>query len=182
MLFDPKTPPPGWTAASGLLERDQTVAGCLARLEEVRGSCAMRDCKRRCHVDLERLARTGFGALPIAQAQRFLKCQRLDSCGLVFHVAHKASLPLDALLGRSHVRIKISCGGCGFHRVTTPEALIRKIGGPGAGSGAGATDVDDIARQVKGPCKHCGKSAWRAQVLWPDPDAWAYRAMNRRTT
>jgi hypothetical protein len=176
MLFDPKTPPPGWTAASGLLERDQTVAGCLARLEEVRGTCAMRDCRRRCHVDLERLVRTGFAALPIAQAQRFLKCQRLDSCGLAFHVAGRAGLPLDALLGRAHVRVRICCGGCGFYRVTTPEALIRKIGG----ADAGAVDVDDIPRQVKGPCKHCGKTVWRAQVLWPDPDAWGYRAANRR--
>lgn len=120
-------PPPGWRVSDGTLRPDITVAGHLARLEEVKGVCHTRDCRRRCEVDLKRLCDRGFGALPITEAQRFLKCLRFDGCALDFHSEGRASLPLSALVGRSHVRIRIRCDACRFHRVTTPEALIAKL-------------------------------------------------------
>ncbi len=166
--------PAGWLACNGLLQPDTSVAGYLARGQEVTGVCGQRDCKRRCTVDLERLARRGFGALPLDQVKRFLRCQNLTGCGLDFREDHRAGLPLKALFGVSHVRIRVKCGGCGFFRVATPEALWRKV----------VTDKPDdspltseVAGRVKGPCKQCRKRDWQVDVLWPSANSeWLRRA------
>jgi hypothetical protein len=77
------------------------------------------------------------------------------------------------LVGRSHVRIRIRYEGCRFHRVTAPEALIAKL----TKGGVHGSDVlvSAVPSQVKGPCSQCGKTAWRADVLWPDPSAEGWR-------
>jgi hypothetical protein len=164
--FAPDDPPAGWIALDGLLEPDPTVAGYRARMQEVRGVCGQRDCKRRCEVDLERLVRRGFGALPVSTAQQMLKCHNLTGCGLDFHDDRRGGLPLRALFGRSHVRVRVKCSGCGFFRTATPEVLWRR-----ATAGKEPMDgllVSEVAAQIKGPCKQCGKSNWRVDVLWPN--------------
>ena len=162
-------PPAGWIALDGLLQPDPTVAGYLARMQEIRGVCGQRDCRRKCEVDLERLARRGFGALPVSAAQQMLKCQNLTGCGLDFHEDRRGGLPLRALFGRSHVHIRIKCDGCGFFRVATPEALWRRITkdkDPTYG-----LLVTEVAAQIKGPCSQCKKTNWRVDVLWPNRDS-----------
>jgi hypothetical protein len=159
-------PPPGWTAASGLLEPDPTVAGHLARMQELKGVCSRRDCRRRCHVDLERLAARGFGAIAVSAVQGLLRCHSLTGCGLEFHADPRTGLPLRALAGRSHVRIRIKCGACGFFRVILPETLIARLSAE-----APMPDglyISDIAGRIRGPCRQCRKTAWRVEVLWPD--------------
>ena len=166
-------PPPGWHVSGGLLQPDMTVAGHLARMEEVKGVCHTRDCRRRCEVDLKRLCDRGFGALEIGEAKRFLKCLRFDGCALDFHSSRRASLPLGALVGRSHVRVRVRCESCRFHRVTTPEAMIAKL----TKDGVHGSDVlvSAVPSHVKGPCGQCGKTVWRADVLWPDPQSEGWR-------
>jgi len=166
-------PPTGWIARDGLLQPDPTIAGYRARMQEVRGICGQRDCKRRCDVDLQRLTALGFGSLHIDTAKRFLKCDNLTGCGLDFHEDRRAGLPLKALFGRSHVSVRVKCGGCGFFRTATPEAVWRRIM-----AGKSPDDgllVGDIAAQIKGPCKQCGKSRWAADVLWPNPGSEGWR-------
>ena len=166
-------PPRGWHAFDGLLQPDLTVAGHLARGQEVKGICHLRDCRRRCHVDLERLAQRGFGALPVETAQRFLKCQNLAGCALEFHADPKASLPLRSLTGRSNVKIRIKCAGCGFLRVSAPETLITRL--------SAETPMPDglliseIAGRVRGPCRQCKKTSWRVDVLWISPKSEGFR-------
>jgi hypothetical protein len=166
-------PPAGWIALDGLLQPDPTVAGYRARMQEVRGICGQRDCKRRCEVDLERLVRRGFGALPVSAAQQMLKCHNLTGCGLDFHDDRRGGLPLRALFGRSHVRVRVKCDACSFFRVATPEAIYKR-----ATAGKEPMDgllVTEIAAQIKGPCSQCKKTNWRVDVLWPDPHSEGFR-------
>lgn len=165
--------PPGWTAASGLLEPDPSIAGFLARGEEVKGFCDQRDCRRRCHVDLERMVRRGFGALPVAQAKSFMRCNQLTGCGLDFHADRTAGLPLSTLLGRAHVRIRIKCDGCGFFRAARVETLIKRF----------TTDrlrgdtvlTSEVRSKITGPCRTCRTSSWRVDILWPNVESLGYR-------
>jgi len=166
-------PPPGWLALDGLLQADPSVAGYLARGQEVKGVCHQRDCRRRCEVDLGRLAARGFGSLPVSTVQTFLRCHSLAGCGLDFHEDRHSHLPLRALVGRSHVKLRIKCAGCGFFRVASPEAVIGKL--------SAETPMPDgllisqIAALIKGPCGTCRKSAWRVDVLWPDQNTESWR-------
>jgi hypothetical protein len=171
-------PPPGWTAVTGLLEPDPTVAGYLARMQDVKGVCSKRDCRRRCEVDLERLARAGFGALPVATVESLLRCHSLAGCGLAFHSDNRAGLPLRALVGRSHVRLRIKCAGCGFFRVALPEGLIAKL--TAAKRMTDGFQVSEIAGSIKGPCRTCKKTAWRVDVIWPDVKSVGYRRQIER--
>lgn len=169
-------PPNGWIALDGLLHADPTVAGYLARGQEVKGVCHQGDCRRRCELDLVRLARRGFGALEVTSAQGFLMCRNLTGCGLDFPRDRRAGLPLRALVGRSHVRLRIRCEQCGFSRVSLPETVIARLSATGAARSAapGALNVSDVAERIKGPCRQCQKTAWRVDVLWPNPrsDRW----------
>jgi hypothetical protein len=165
--------PPGWTAASGLLEPDPSIAGHLARGEEVKGFCDQKDCRRRCHVDLERMVARGFGVLPVAQAKKFMQCGVITGCGLDFHVDRTAGLRLSALLGRAHVRIRIKCQGCGFFRAAKVESIIAKLS-TGTVRG-GDLLTTDIRSRISGPCKTCRKSSWRVDVLWPNVESAGYR-------
>jgi len=119
--------PDGWFALDGLLQPDPSIAGYLARGQEVKGVCHQRDCRRRCDIDLTRLAARGFGSLPVTVAQSMMKCHSLSGCALEFHDDRRASLPVRALFGRSHVRIRIKCAGCGFFRAATAEGLLAKL-------------------------------------------------------
>ncbi len=157
--------PAGWVAQDGLLTPDVSISGYLARGQEVKGVCDQRDCRRRCQIDLPRLAARGFGALPLTTVQGFLRCHSLAGCGLDFHEDPKAGLPLRALLGRSHVKIRIKCAGCGFFRVTRVEGLIAKLSA--TRPMADSLMTSEVPSQITGPCKTCKKSAWRVDVLWP---------------
>jgi hypothetical protein len=172
-------PPPGWRAVSGLLEPDPTVAGYLARMQDVKGVCGKRDCRRRCEVDLEWLARAGFGALPVATVEGLLRCHNLAGCGLAFHSDNRAGLPVRSLVGRSHVRLRIKCAACGFFRIALPEAVIAKLSAKGPMPDG--FPISDIAGSIKGPCRQCKKTAWRVEVIWPDVKSEGYRrGMERR--
>ena len=161
--------PLGWRAVDGLLQPDPTIAGHLARGQEVKGVCHQRDCRRRCDLDLGRLEARGFGSLPVAAAQGLMRCHSLAGCALEFHVEPKSTLRLGDLLGRSHVRVRIKCGGCGFFRVAPPEAVIAKL--TVGDTRGGAVAIGEIAGTIRGPCRRCGKSAWVVDVLWPDPNS-----------
>ncbi|MGH7024164.1 MAG: hypothetical protein ACREEB_11320 [Caulobacteraceae bacterium] len=121
-------------------------------------------------MDLDRLIARGFGSLSVTAACGFLKCQNLVGCGLEFHSDRNVGLPLTALLGRSHVKVRIKCGSCGFFRVTSPDTVVAKI----RADDKTATDtllISDIAGRIKGACGQCKKRAWAVDVLWPDPNS-----------
>ena len=167
-------PPKGWLAQDGLLHPDPTVAGYLARGQEIKGVCHLRDCRRRCHIDVERLARRGFGALMLTAAESFLKCQNLTGCALEFHAEPKTSLILRSVSGRSNVKIRIRCAGCSFFRVSAPEKVIAKLSVEKPLPDGFL--VSEIAGRVRGPCKQCKASAWRVDVLWSNPKSEGFRS------
>ena len=69
---DSKSPPKGWTTFNGVLTPDTTLAGYWARGREVRGICQTRDCRRSCHVDLERYVEKGLGRLALKDLLPYL--------------------------------------------------------------------------------------------------------------
>lgn len=166
-------PPEGWTAFNGVLRPDRTVDGYVARLQEVRGHCYFRECKRSCRFELQRMQAAGWGRIDIGLIQKFYRCQRPDGCGLEYSEEPRTgSLPLRALLGRSHVSAKIACESCKFFRRVSIEGLIKKLRAEGVGDEA--TSFTEVAPLIKGACK-CGRKSWKVEILWPNTDTLGWR-------
>ena len=168
MAASPHSLPFGWHALDGLLQPDRSVAGYLARRQEVTGRCHLRDCRRTCRIDSERLTAQGFGRLPIEAIKRWMRCARMEGCALDFHEEGAGGLPITALLGHAHVSIRFQCTRCKFYRTALPDQILAKLKAKGGAAGDDAT-VEKLASLATEPCKNCGKTAWRVDVLWPDP-------------
>ena len=168
------TPPTGWLADSGVLQPDMTVGGFWARKQRIHGLCGTKDCRRRCEVDCENLVGRGLGRLSITDVKALLRCHRLGGCSIDFQVDRDGGqLPLRSLLGLSYVRIRFVCRSCGFFRVATPDAVIKKL--KEKGRGGEQTSTTDIAATIKEPCKQCKNVAWEVQVLWPNEASAGFR-------
>ncbi|HEY8570912.1 hypothetical protein [Phenylobacterium sp.] len=168
-VFGPdRKPPAGWRVShDGELVEDRSVAGYVARGREVKGLCQLRDCRRRCHLDLERLAERGLGALSIGELKPLYRCHRLDGCGLDFSEQYGAELTLGMLAGRDHVGVRVACGGCRKSTVVRPEQVIERLKLEGrGGSDTPVATLADLARQ---PCPKCQARRWTVAVLWLDP-------------
>ena len=183
-MIDPHKPPAGWQIASGILQADRTVRGYFTRHQAVSGRCHARDCRRTCHIDVDRLQADGLGALRMDQVKSLFRCARLDGCALVFHDDLKAeSLKLSVLCGRPAVAIHLRCRGCKELLKIAPEHMIARL--QAEGKGGGDTEVRDLVGLLTGACKACGKVAWDVQVAWPNPATWGGRRtieMARPTT
>lgn len=170
--------PAGWVTLGGVLTPDPTVTGHIARGQEVKGVCYQGDCRRRCELDLARLARQGFGAMAVRTATALMRCHNLTGCGLDFHEDRRTGLPLRALVGRAHVKVRIRCGGCGFSRTAPPESVIARLSKPEPMPGN--LYISEIAGRIKGACGQCKKRAWTVDILWPDPRSEGYRRVEGR--
>jgi hypothetical protein len=95
----PNETPRGWHAVDGILQPDRTVGGYLARHEAVKGRCHLRDCRRTCEIDIERLASRGFARMPIDALKRLMRCARMEGCALDFQDEASGGLPITTLLG-----------------------------------------------------------------------------------
>lgn len=172
-MVDVYRPPKGWTATSGTLEPDRTLAGYLARGQIVRGHCHTRDCKRSCHVDVEHLVKRGLGTLRMSKVTDLMRCHHLDSCSLyLIHEKRPEGLPLFMLTGSPHVQLRVSCEHCRFTRTAAVEAVIAKLqaekrGGPD-------TRSNEVAGLIKGACK-CGVTRWKVEVAWPNVNSMGFR-------
>jgi hypothetical protein len=175
-MIDPHKPPAGWLIASGILQADRTVRGYYTRHQAVAGRCHARDCRRTCHIDIDRLHADGLGSLRMEQVKALFRCQRLDGCALVFYDDMKAeSLKLDKLCRRPAVALLLRCRECKELRRIAPETMIARL--RAEGKGGGDTEVRDLAALLTGACKACGKVSWNVQVAWPDPETWGGRRM-----
>lgn len=175
-MYDPHRPPNGWLISSGILAPDRTVRGYHARRQGVSGRCHARDCRRTCHIDIERLQKDGLGALRMEQIKALFCCQRLDGCALVFYDDLKSeSLKVSTLCRRAAVTIQLRCRACKVVLNIAPEQMIARL--QAEGKGGGDTEVRDLPGLLTGACKACGKIAWDAQVAWPNPETWGGRRM-----
>ncbi len=149
--------------------REQDLhARYLAQRQEVSGRCHLRDCRETRRIDTERLTSQGFGRLPIEAIKRWMRCARMEGCALDFQEEASGGLPITALLGQPHVSIRFQCTRCKFHRTALPDQILARLKAKGGTMGDDAT-VEKLASLAKEPCKSCGKTAWRVDVLWPDP-------------
>jgi hypothetical protein len=167
-----KTPPRGWlTTPSGVLLKDESIDGYLARGRTLRGVCTVRDCRRRCELDFERLSQRGLGRLSADDLKRLYRCHRLDGCALDFHEQDGVELTLSMLSGRDYVHIRIACGGCRKASIVRPEAVIAKLtaektGGPDtpvANLAALSAARAPSARSDAGPPRSCGTTRSASQ-------------------
>jgi hypothetical protein len=176
---DPTAPPDGWTAIYGLLERTTTVAGYAARGDEVKGRCHLRDCRRICHIDMPRLVEGGYGRVPVESLKRLARCSRIEGCAIDWFEERPIGFRLSWLLGRPYVSIRFQCEACKFHRTALPDQVLAKLRAKGPGAADDAT-VDTLAKLPMGPCKACGKTRWKIEVLWPNVNSAGYRAAQAR--
>jgi hypothetical protein len=117
--FSDRTPPRGWRVVSSTLVPDPTVTGYIGRGCEVKGVCHLRDCRRRCELDLPRLVQRGYGSVAVTDLIRLYRCNRVTGCALDFHEEHGAEITLSTLAGRDHVWIKLTCGKYRHHVLAT---------------------------------------------------------------
>ena len=163
-----RAPPAGWLVSDGgELVPDLSVAGYLARGREVSGHCHLRDCRRRCQLDLERLVERGLGAARVTELQRLYQCHRLDGCALAFTEQYGVELTLSMLAGRDYVGIRILCAKCRKASVVRVEAVVERL--RTNGTGGPDTPVARLAELARDPCPKCQGRSWQAAVLWDDP-------------
>ena len=91
----------------------------------------------------------------------------MEGCALDFQEEATEGLPITALFGQAHVWIRFRCMRCNFHRTALPNQKLAKLMVKGGGAGDDAT-LEKLASLAKEPCKSCGKTDWRVDVLWPD--------------
>jgi hypothetical protein len=174
-----KSPPKGWTVFNGVLTPDTTLAGYWARGREVRGICQTRDCRRSCHLDLERYVEKGLGRLALKDLLPLYRCQRLGGCAMQFKEDHGAVLSIGMLRRHPGVAVRFTCGKCRKTVIVPTEAAIGKLAAEGAGGPD--TPVTELGRFAKAPCA-CGATSWTVEILWHDPDrvpAWLKRALDK---
>jgi hypothetical protein len=171
--------PVGYTAVTGLLEPDTTVGRALARGEEIKGFCGQRGCARRCTIDLQRLVAKGFGAMQLSFIRDLWRCHSLTGCGFDLRGERSSGIVLRELVGRSHVKIRVKCAGCGFFRAYLVEQLLAQLGARQAVSHSlrvGEVRGQGLARPVRKRIDRstcCGRTStapdisgrWRTSLL-----------------
>lgn len=174
--------PEGWTAIYGVLEPIGHVAAYAARGQVMKGRCQSKSCNRRVELDSKELCGQHMGTLQMQQVIRTFQCNRLDGCTLTFHTEPRdPPLPLDALRGKAHVRLRLRCGThkCSFFRVWLIEEMIEGL--KKAGKGGGGTHVHELRKLMTSPCKLCGKVDWNADVLWADTSTVGWKQLGERS-
>ena len=162
-----KNPPAGWRLFNGQLVPDPTVAGYLARGQDVTGTCDLRDCRRRFSIDFDSLIRRGYGAFPIVELKALLLCRRPGGCAMKFRDAREGSgLSLRSLTNFPEAQLRLRCLGCRWEKSFAPAVAISRLNALGAGGGD-TLHVDILAKLSK-PCPKCAKMNWASEVTWPE--------------
>lgn len=151
---------------NGALILDGSVAGHLARRQDVRAHCHQRDCRRSFNIDYDWLVRHGYAAFPVRELIELLKCRKPGGCALEVRTERQGSgLALSFLAGQRGVAIRLQCGACRWRRDIAPAQAIAHL--QAAGTGDGATLHTDLTAKLTKPCARCGKSLWTCEVRWP---------------
>jgi len=174
--------PSGWTAASGVLEPSDLVAGYAARVQPVKGVCRNTGCRRTVELDPKALCDMGYGRIPMRKLQELWRCHRLEGCGLSFHKEPAQNpLRLGQLVGRPNVRVRLSCqgAGCKFFRVWTVEEMIAGL--EKRGQGDERTDCDTLGYKMTAGCPVCKKVNWKSDIAWVNTESAGWKAQGERT-
>jgi hypothetical protein len=156
---------PGWISVSGQLEPLMTVAGCLARGEEITAVCKTSQCFRRVRLDLRELDRIGLGNSDIRSLQACWRCRSGQGCELTWASGrYPEGVPLQCYAGQG-VTIVVSCKTCGAAKRYEVLHLIETLRRRGAGDGN--TSVLKIDKAIRGNCRACGRRHWGATLVRP---------------
>lgn len=173
-----RLPPTGWRLFNGALVPDDSVGGFMLRGQEVTGTCYMRDCRRRFHLDFEKFLKAGMEGLPMRRVKAMLACHHPAGCSLEMKEGREGSgVRLRALAATPGVRMRIRCQLCGGQKVTSPAKVLAGL--EAAKTGGGDTLHSEVAVKLTKPCGTCRKAAWTCEVLWPQGDEPAWRRGTR---
>ena len=158
--------PPGWRCFNGQLIADTTIGGYLARGQDVRGACDLRDCRRRFWIDFDGLIRRGYAGFPVSELKALLACRKPGGCAMAFHDGVKGSgLPLSMLARCEGVSVRLRCTDCRWEKAVPPMQIAAHL--KASASGDESTLHVELMSKLKKPCPKCGKLRWSCEVLWP---------------
>ncbi|MFZ4606416.1 MAG: hypothetical protein ACOYM5_09175 [Caulobacter sp.] len=167
--------PPGWTAINQTLEPERTVAGYLARGEEVHGGCRTYGCRRKWWLDEHARAEAVLARLPTSTLERTLKCARLDGCSFeLFPPRPGQSIRLADAVGRANARVMIRCTGCDWTRLPPAAAVIDRL--KRQRTGGAQTRVHEVTAALRAPCPACKATCWEATLVWLRTDNMIWQA------
>ncbi|MDB5440397.1 MAG: hypothetical protein JWM33_2824 [Caulobacteraceae bacterium] len=155
--------PRGWVVWCGQLTPDRSVAGYLARGQQVRGFCRHQQCRRTCWIDVDRLAAHHMGGLPMEEAKSLWRCHRIGGCQMDFE-EDKAGLPTLGGLQALPAKVRLRCIGCDRQWEGPPAGMIARL--KKRGEGDEKTLVTEVQKALRKPCDQCGRRAWDFSVMW----------------
>ncbi|MFZ5669149.1 MAG: hypothetical protein ACOY4K_06620 [Pseudomonadota bacterium] len=171
--------PPGWTLGNQTLKPEQTIAGYIARGEELKGGCRGYGCRRSFWLDQHARAEAALAHLPLSTVLKTLRCGRLDGCSFEFHPPRPdQSIRLSAATGRAHVRLKVCCSACEWTRLPRVEEVIAVLEKDRAGGSS--TRVHEVAAAMRKPCPACKALAWSVTLVWLRTDNMIWKAKGER--
>jgi hypothetical protein len=158
---------PGWQVDRNRLEivATETVLGYFQRGQEVLLRCRRTDCRRRVEVDLRSAIEEGHADQPLKHLIEVLRCRHWAGCQLAeVSAIYPEGVPLVAYLAND-VLIAVTCEHCTTRILLPPRQMIARL--TAAGRGDGATGVLKLGSVIRGPCRRCGTSRFRSEVIWP---------------
>lgn len=169
-------PPKGWRVFNGALVPDDSVGGFMVRGQEVTGTCYMRDCRRRFHLDYEKFLKGGLEGLPMRRVKSMLACHHPAGCALEMREGREGSgVRLSVLAKTPGVAVRIRCELCGGEKLTSPAKVIAGL--EAAGTGGRDTLHSEVAAMLTRPCGTCKQARWTCEVRWPqEPARWLRNA------
>lgn len=159
-------PPPGWVMWCGELKPDPSVAGYVARGQQIRAHCRHQYCRRTCWIECERLAEEGMGGLRMEEAQKLWRCQRIGGCYMTFEDDRRGMLSLDELSRLPRVRARLCCKACKSQWEGPIKTVIARL--KKAGEGDERTRCHQVDQVMRRPCGKCGKVYWQFSLRWKE--------------
>jgi hypothetical protein len=158
---------PGWQidlASAHILPID-TALGYMQRRQQILLRCSRPDCRRRVELDLKSAIEDGRADHSLKQLIGALSCRHWSGCQLhEVHAIYPHGVPLIAYLdGQNSVLIAVTCQGCSVRVVLPPRQMITRL--KEAGRGDGSTGVLELGQAVRGPCRRCGRTRFRSEVI-----------------
>lgn len=143
----------------GALQRGQKL---LYRRERPDGG-------RRVEPDLDGLVRAGHGHQTPGWLTHLLQCRHPFGCRLKLSAeTYPQGVPLVGYLCDPEALIALRCEGCGLTLARSVEETIKRL--RAAKRGDGATGITELGRRVRGPCRRCKGSQFRAELRWTKGD------------
>lgn len=171
--------PPGWSALDNTLVPTKTLAGYMARGEELEGGCRAHGCYRKGWIDPHRRVEAMLANASLNTLEKMFQCNRPDGCYFHFFGPRAdQSVKLLDLRAKSHVRIRMRCDACKWFRLRKVEWMLEvlEVLKPGGSN----CRVGEIGARIRGACPACKETKWAASVVWLRTDTANWHAKGEK--